>query len=158
MKKVLILIIILLSCVLGFIIFSYNKKVTFSVPSFDKNATSIPETIDNEYYTKLNVAEGYSMGVSGIILVNSENEGYVNLTSDDDNIVYIKLRLVDKNDNVIGESGLIKPGEYLEKIKLRKKVNEKDKFTLKIMSYEPDTYYSMSTAKLSVSLKVMENE
>ena len=158
MKKVLIGIIVLLVCILCVIFVFYKKKITFKIPSFDENATVIPEKIDNEYYTNLDVTDGLSIGVSGVISVDSNNEGSVNLTSSVDNKAYVKARLLDSSNNIVGETGLIKPGEYVEKMKINKNINEKDKFTLKIMSYDPNTYYSMAAVKLSVSLRKMKNE
>ena len=46
MKKVLLGIIFVLILILGFIIFSYNKKITFRIPEFDNNAVSIPSKIN----------------------------------------------------------------------------------------------------------------
>lgn len=158
MKKILICIIILLTVTLGYILFSYKNKVTFKVPKFDNNVSAIPEKIEDEYYSTLDVNEGFSIGINAILKVDSKQNAIVNLTSNKNNKVYIKLRLLDSHGMIIGQTGLIKPGEYLEKIELKKKVNEKDKFTIKVMSYDPKTYYSMSAVKLSVSLKVIENE
>ena len=158
MKKVLIIIIILLFGILCYLLFSYKNKLTFVVPAFDDNAVPISKKIENEYYSELKVSEGFTIGVNSTVLVNSRKEALINLCSISDNTVYIKMRLLNSNGEIVAESGLIKPGEYIEKIELKKIFNEKDKFTLKIMAYDPKTYYSMSAVKLSVSLKVIENE
>lgn len=79
---------------------------------------------------KLNRAEGKS---ATIWLYNdAENEG-----------VWLKLRVKDASGNVLGETGLVKPGESLEKVQLSRAVKEGEKLTYYVMAYDKD-YHSLT--------------
>ena len=47
---------------------------------------------------------------------------------------------------------MIKPGYYIEKIKLKRYVSNSENVKIKVMSYEKDTYYSAGAVNLNVTL------
>ena len=63
------------------------------------------------------------------------------------------MRLLDKDENVLGESGLIRPGEYVQSIALDNTPQDTISVTLKIMAYEPSTYRSAGAIALNTELK-----
>ena len=77
--------------------------------------------------------------------------------NDESNEIWLKIRIYetekDENGNVlygdmIGESGLLKPGEYVKDISLNKRMGKGDSIAMKIMGYQPETYYSEGTVAL----------
>ena len=75
------------------------------------------------------------------------------LTNPAENNIWLKARLLDKDENILGESGLIKPGEYIQSIELDEIPKGTSSITLKIMAYAPDTYQSAGAIALNTDLK-----
>ena len=51
----------------------------------------------------------------------------------------------------MGETGLIKPGEYVKNVTLSKTLDAGEKIKLKIMGYETETYESAGSVSLNVT-------
>jgi len=64
------------------------------------------------------------------------------------------VRLSDTEGNVLGETGLIRPGEYVQRVRLVSPPQMTTDVVLTVMSYEPETYYSMGSVTLYTSLLV----
>ena len=64
------------------------------------------------------------------------------------------MRAYDEKSKVIGETGLIRPGQYLKSISLSKEYKQDANIKLKVIAYQPDTYYSMGNVDLNMKLKV----
>ena len=71
-------------------------------------------------------------------------------TNDGGNLVYLKVRIY-KDDKIIGESDLIKPGEYIEYVNVNN-VRKDDTVLIKVMSYNMNNYYSEGVVKLNVEI------
>lgn len=152
-KKITILIsiLILLIAIIILLIFNIKNKSTFTKPEFDTNATTkIPEKL-NYKSSIINISEGYSIYIDGIPHINKDDI-IINFISIEDNKVWIKIRLLDEEKNIVAESGLIKPGEYLKSLKTKKKIKSNDKITYMIMGYEIDTYMSAGTVELNTKV------
>lgn len=65
------------------------------------------------------------------------------------------MRILDEAGNILGESGLLRPGEYVRAVRLEKIPKQPTPVSLKIMAYEPETYYSAGSAVLKTTLKVV---
>lgn len=133
-----------------------KKSINFSPPEFDKTAQSgIPSVDENLGWSKIH-QEGmdYTAFVCGNILVKDQ---YANVyfTNIKENTVWIKLRIIDENKNLLGETGLIKPGEYIESVLILHPLKNGSKIQLKIMAYEPETYYSIGSVALNT---IINNE
>lgn len=153
MKKGLLISIIALLITIFIFIYTlekYNNKKSFKKPEFDTSAiTGIPTVDDSLDYKELDAEGLYSVVLCGTPTIEN-NKLKIYLTSQSDNNVYLKARIF-KSDKFVGESGLIKPGEYVENINV-KNVQSHDNITIKIMGYEIDTYYSAGA--INVDLKV----
>ena len=130
-----------------------GKTGEFSAPPFDPAAkTGTPDVPQDAGYGEMD-AKAFSFSVAGELAVeNSETDVW--LTNPDKNTVWLKVRILDGNNNVLGESGLIRPGEYVKSVKLDSVPKSSTGVSLKIMAYEPDTYYSAGSAKLMTTLTV----
>lgn len=134
---------------------------TFTPPPFDEgaqqgdpsdDAESDPELkarLDSLGYSKV-AADGMSFSamLCGVLL-EKDGKADVYLTNFSDNTVWMKLRITDSDGNILGETGLIKPGEYVRSIEITGKYTLGQQVRLKIMTYEPETYYSAGSANLN---------
>lgn len=76
----------------------------------------------------------------------------VYLTNDEGNKVWLKLRILDEEDNILAETGLLKPNEYVKTVTFDKIPKSGANIKLKIMAYEPDTYYSAGAVTLNTTV------
>ncbi len=127
---------------------SQTEKLPFTPPPFDPAAVAgTPDVPENLGWGELD-AQVYKASVCGYLA--PENGGAdVWLTNPETNAVWLKLRLLDSQGNILGETGLIRPGEYVRRISLTTVPKAGESVTLKLMAYEPETYYSAGAVTLS---------
>lgn len=146
-------------CLLSLVgmIFALNWKKetgqgTFSPPPFEKDArTGTPVVSDNPSWGEID-AKVFKVSVCGEFVVENQTAD-VWMTNPESNEIWLKLRVLDKNNAILGETGLIKPGEYVQKIHFDTVPENGDTINLKIMGYEPETYYSAGSVLLNTSVK-----
>ena len=136
--------------VLGYVKSSKNE---FIKPEFDNKAIAkeleitdeLKELGYNEFYQ-----EGMSYKFSMCGKVNIENKkATVYFTNDTNNETWLKLRIIDRNNNIIGETGIVRPGEYVENVDIKGNTKSGDKITLKIMGYVPEKYTSAGAVSVN---------
>lgn len=127
----------------------YNDKVRYVRPKFDENAINgIPE-LDDDDYKKISPEGLYNFSLLSIPKLNN-NKLLLYFTNDGGNLVYLKVRIY-KDDKIIGESDLIKPGEFIEYVNVNG-VRKDDTVLIKVMSYNMNNYYSEGVVKLNVEI------
>lgn len=131
-----------------------GEKGEFVPPAFEENAlVGTPEVPEGLGYRELHQdGMAYRVSTCGIVLMEQEN-AVVYFTNDESNEVYLKLRVTDTDGNILGESGLIRPGEYLRSVTLTKVPAAGTQIRLKVMSYDPETYESMGSVVLRVTVQ-----
>lgn len=148
----LIMILVILISIIIFLLININDKKSFVKPEFDKTSTtSIPENI-NYKKSGIKITDGYSIYIEALPKKTKDNYLNINLISYEDNNVWIKVRVLNNKKEIIAESGLIKSGEYLEKIKLNKTINVNDQISYKIMGYQTDSYLSAGSIILNTRI------
>lgn len=158
-KLIVILSAVCLVCVVGMILaLALGRKtvVRFDPPPFEVSAMAgVPENVPNTSYGALNTT-AYSLSVCGQPTVI---DGTVQLwlTNPSDNKVLLKVRILDTEGNLLGESGLLRPGEYVQGVTLSTPITEDTDAVLLIMAYEPETYHSAGNIKLQTTF-VVEKE
>lgn len=127
-----------------------TEETAFIPPPFEKSAISgTPQVSEDLGYSELD-AQNYTLSICGnLIEKNSTVEVY--LTNPAENNVWLKLRIADENDNILGESGLLRPGEYVRSVVVNN-VPSGGKVKLKVMAYEPETYYSAGAVTLNATI------
>lgn len=131
-----------------------NSNAEFVPPEFDVNAVKgIPE-VPEEYGWSEIYQDGmnFKVGISKKI-INTENQAEVYLYNNEENSVWLKLRMLDEDGKILGESGLIKPGEYIRTIAFTESVYDGQKIKMKIMSYQLETYYSEGSIILNTNIQ-----
>ena len=129
-----------------------NSSGTFVPPPFDANAVvGTPDVPGDLGWNELNANEVYRVSVCGVVEV-TDGLAHVWLTSPATNAVWLKVRILDEKGNILGESGLLRPGEYVQSVQLQKKAAKGTSITMRIMSYQPETYYSMGEITLNTTI------
>ena len=125
----------------------------FTPPPFEPAAVSgvpeVPESLG--YISPYQEGMGYRFSVCGNVVMEG-NAAAVYLTNPAENKVWLKLRVLDENGNILGETGLIRPGEYVKDVALTENLPTGTKIKLKIMGYEPETYFSAGSATLNTAI------
>ena len=160
MKKKIIyflsIVLLILICVI--IIISYNNsKSLFIKPDFDPLAISeklqVPEKLK---YASIDISKGYKVYLCGDLIMDEFGKVPIYFKSDENNNVYIKFRIYDKENNLLKESGLIKPGETIQQIEMGKRDKETE-VVIKVMGYDRDNYYSMGVANINAKICYKKN-
>lgn len=132
--------------------FREASKDTFTPPPFESAAVAgVPEVSEELGYTQL-YKEGmvYRVSICGIVTME-EQDAIVYFTNTEGNEKYLKLRVLDEQEQVLGETGLLKPGEYVKAVALNKELKPGTPIKLKVMGYQPETYESAGCVTLSVT-------
>lgn len=136
-----------------------SEKGAFVPPAFENMAVSgTPDVPEMLGYTEL-YQEGmaYRVSVCGVPSVEGQSLT-VFFTNTEGNEKYLKLRVVDEQGSILGETGLLQPGEYVECVKLTKTLSSGTAIKLKIMGYEPADYSSAGSVLLNVTIQSYANE
>lgn len=126
----------------------------FTPPPFEPAAVAgTPEVPAELGWSELAVREGFTASVCGVL---NEQDGQVTvwLYNHSGNDCWLKLRLTDTKGNILGETGLLKPGEHVRDLTLTDVPRSDTTVVLKLMGYEPETYYSGGSVGLETLLKV----
>lgn len=128
-----------------------QEQAAFAPPSFDSTAQAGTPTVpENLGWGELD-AQAFKASVCGVVIPNG-NTADVWFTNPESNTVWLKLRVLDENGNILGETGLIKPGEYVQSVTLDTVPKAGTTIALKLMSYQPETYYSEGAATLTTTV------
>ena len=129
------------------------KTPEFVPPDFEAAAVQgTPEVEESMgYISPYQEGMGYRFSVCGNVVMVG-NAAAVYLTNPEENDVWLKLRVLDENDTILGETGLIRPGEYVKDVALTENLPAGTKIKLKIMGYEPETYFSAGSATLNTAI------
>ncbi len=123
----------------------------FVPPEFDVSAQiGTPDVPDNLGWQELD-AKAYKVSVCGKVIPNGK-EADVWLTNPQSNTVWLKLRVLDENENILGETGIVKNGEFVQSVTFDSVPKKGKKIVLKIMAYQPDTYYSEGAITLDTTI------
>ena len=125
----------------------------FSPPPFDTSA----EKGEPDVPAELGYAEPYREGMEfcaglcGVIAFDGGSAD-VYFTNKAENSVWLMLRITDESGNVLAETGLLRPGEYVRAVKFTQKPENGQRITCKIMAYEQETYYSKGYVTLKTTV------
>lgn len=121
----------------------------FVPPPFEAAAEAgIPEAADPSWTQIYRDGMSFSSHVCGKVRLK-EDSADLFFTNDSGNEVWLKLRVLDEKDRILAETGLLKPDTYVKTVHFTKVPKNGEKIKLKIMAYEPDTYYSAGAVTLN---------
>lgn len=123
----------------------------FTPPPFDAAAcVGTPEVPRELGWSELD-ARDFRVGVCGVVAPDGSTAD-VWLTNPESNNVWLKLRVLDGEGCILGETGLIRPGEYLRSVLLESAPEDGTDVVLKIMAYEPETYHSAGAVLVNATI------
>lgn len=144
----------ILAVCIGVTVYLACTRGKFTPPPFDEAAVSgMPQVED------ATLGYGYLALKDGFVILTCANpavedgNAVVYFTADAENTVWVRLVLLDENGEELGSTGLLHPGEYVRTIPLTREISEDTSIQLKILSYEPDTYYSMGAVAVDATLR-----
>ena len=127
----------------------------FVPPAFDSGATEGTPTVpEGMGYSEL-YRDGmtFKASVCGVVdIVDGKADIY--FTNSAENTLWMKIRIFDESGKIIAESGLIKPNEYVKTVTFNTVPADGSKIRMKIMTYEPDTYYSGGAVSMTTVANV----
>ena len=127
----------------------------FTPPPFESAAlTGTPEVPDESLYGTLALSDEVSVSLYSSPVV-TDGAAQVCFTSLPENEAWVLLRLLDAEGNLLGESGLLRPGEYVESVVLENNPSSPQAIA-RILTYELDTYYSLGSANAQIILQGIE--
>lgn len=153
MLKKYIVILIIAAIIFGICYYLIEKNNNTINIKYEENViVGIPENIPEEMgYDSIFVEEGYEIALCGYpSKVEERLEAYI--TNNQENNVWIVVKIYDSNDNKVGETGIIKQGEYVKDIKLNKELSAGN-ITIKIIAYEPNTFESRGNIAFKTIIK-----
>lgn len=128
-----------------------TEKAVFTPPPFDPTAQAgEPGVPDGLGYQTLETGP-FRVAICGEIVAEG-GKGQVYLTNPADNEVWLKVRILNEKGEILGESGLVRPGEYIKNISLSQIPAAGTPIVLKIMAYEPETYHSRGAVTLNTRM------
>ncbi len=124
----------------------------FTPPPFDAAAVVGSPTVPDDLGWQELDAQAYKVGICGKFIPKG-NTADIWLTNPVSNTVWLKVRVLDEKGNTLGETGLIKPGEYVQSVELNTVPKTGKPIVLKVMAYQPDTYYSEGAFTLNTTVQ-----
>lgn len=151
-----VLAVICLVCVavMGATLFLTSRPVQgeFTPPPFEEAAaTGTPQVSEELGWQELD-AQAFRVSVCGKVVLEG-NQADVWLTNPQSNTVWLKLRILDADGAVLGETGLIRPGEYVQTVTFQTVPASGTAISMKVMAYEPETYHSGGAVTLNTTVE-----
>ena len=128
-----------------------SEKPEFVPPEFEENAKTGFPSVNEEFGFADADINGFEVYVCSKISVEN-GKAKVFFTNGEENNVWAKIRVIGEERNVIGESGLLNPGEYAEEVALTYIPEKGSKIKIKVMLYEPETYRSEGAVFLEAEI------
>lgn len=140
--------------VMGVVLYRHNQTPPFQPPAFDPAAQVGTPTVAQEYqWTPVEVTDGYTISLCAQPRVEGD-EAVVFFTSPQDNQVWVKLQLLTQEGKLLGESGVVRNGAYVERVTLAQPVTQDTPVVMQVVGYTPETWYSAGNVQLNTQLTV----
>ena len=119
-----------------------QERPAFTPPPFDETAVDGYPVVPAELNWGEAKAEGaYAVSICSVVRV-VDGKADIYLTNYANSTVWVKVRALDASGKILGETGLIKPGQYVQTITFTTPPAAGDTIRMKVMGYVPDTYQS----------------
>lgn len=131
------------------------ERGEFTPPEFASDAQQGTPNVPDELGWFTPQAEGLTLKVSlcgEVILKDGKADVYFTNHAENEN--WMLLRVLDSEGNILAQTGIIKPGEYVKTVEFDTVPQNGQTIVYKVMSYEPDTYYSAGSITLRTTAQV----
>lgn len=159
LQKIVLAVMTLICCAAIAIAYNFRAKpheVEYTPPSFENEAIEgAPEAGELAAYGTMEIplsSGSCKVSMDAAPKLNDQNlEVY--FTNEAGNDVWLKLIIYDAQGDVVGESGILRSGEYVKSVVLNEAVADGEKLGAKILTYEADTYYSLGAAGATILVR-----
>ena len=129
------------------------KELPFEKPPFAEAAAQGEPKVPENLGWQLLHQEGmdFKVGLCGVLKFDG-NMADLYFTNPAENEIRMKLRITDAKGKILAETGLIRPGEYLETIEFSKVPANGEQVQMKVMTYESD-YTSAGAITLKTTVQ-----
>lgn len=155
-KRKIAIIISIILFLIAIAIVIITSQIKYRPPKFDENAlTGVPSPDESFLYDTVKSDFGYSFGIAANLYQQEDRSCKIFLTNPKKSNVYLMCEIADQStDEVLYESGVIKPGEYIEAVQsVSKFANEAKKVSVKVHAFEKDSWVSAGTTELDMMLQ-----
>lgn len=132
-----------------------SKQTGFTPPFFEENAVmGTPGNLNEAlHYGVLAISDVFSVSLCASPTVDDDGQVLLYFTSDESNAFFVRLLILNEKGKQLGATGLLRAGEHVASVRLDPPPKNGETLTLKILSYEPDTFYSMGSASAHVTIR-----
>ena len=125
----------------------------FVPPSFDAQAVAgTPGELESRRgYGTLTLQKDAVVSLCANVYMEG-SDALLYLTAHEGNAGWIRVKILDAQGQVLGQSGLLRPGQYVRAVPLEQVPEAGTILTVKILIYEPDTYYSLGSAGAQIRI------
>lgn len=122
----------------------------FVPPEWEQSAqTGVPKPEKKMNYESITAPTGFSVSLCGTMYQQEDGSLLIYLTNPESNDANIQCRVQDADGTLLYQSGVLRPGEYLERMELLTEIpNEAIPLKIEIYGFEKDTWYSKGTITL----------
>lgn len=157
-KRIIVIVAVLLAAVTAAAIYiaaRFPGQAGFTPPPFEENAVAGRPGDLNEalLYSPLALSDVFFVSLCASPTVDRDGQALLYFTSNENNAFFVRLLVLSEEGRQLGATGLLRAGEYVASVLLDPPPEDGEALTLKILSYEPDTYYSMGTASARVTIR-----
>ena len=150
-SKLTVLLALLCAVSVGVMVYALSIKPAFTPPPFDASAQAgIPEGTPG--FEMLD-AQSFQAGLLVMPVLNGDRL-QVYFANPAENSCNLRLRVMDEGGRILGQSGLIRPGEFIQAVTLEQPAEVGTTLILKLMAYEPETYYSAGAVTVTTRLQI----
>ena len=152
-KKIMIIAVVVLLALTAVLLF-IASRLKYSPPAFEKNAKAgEPEVSEDFLYEEIDSDYGYKIGIAANLYQQEDQSCKVFFTNPESNNTYLKCQIC-SGDDVLYESGIIKPGEYVESLEAAGKFdNVRMDVTVNIYAFNPEDWTSDGKTQLNLVLQ-----
>ena len=142
-----------LALVVVLLVVTRKEQGQFMPPPFEEAAVQGAPTVSDAAlrYSYVKITDTLALGLCAACEVDDSGLR-IYFTSLEHNTAWVRVKVQDEKGKLLGESGLLRPGEYVEHVALSA-FPKGDTLRIKVLSYEPETYYSLGSAELTVNIK-----
>jgi hypothetical protein len=127
----------------------------FVPPPFEENAEAGAPSETDDRYKMFDFAGVYSAGLIGEPEAK-DGKAEICFASAETNTVWLKCKILSADDGtLLAETGVLTPGTFVRNVTLLKDLSGDVAVKYRVISYEPETYYSEGSVNISTTLHVL---
>lgn len=139
----------------AFLVPRRTVKGDFTPPPFAENVQQGVPVVPQElgWYTPQREGLNFKVSVCGEVIIE-DGKADIYFTNYESNNVWLMVRMISESGDVLAESGIIKPGEYVQNVPFDTLPADGQTIYYKVMAYEPETYYSAGSFTLETHAQI----